>query len=142
MDSLTELEWRRLLSTVPVGRLGFTEGALPVIVPVPFTVIGVDEVVVQASEPVVANVGGGAIVAFQVDDWYSAHGRSWSISAVGPCRLVTDPARIAELDGLGFAGSAPAALTYLAIRLTHVRGHRLDRSSEEVGGVEAVEPTG
>ena len=139
---MTELEWRRLLGTVAVGRLGFTEGALPVIVPVPFTVSGVDEVVVHASEPVVASVGGGAIVAFQVDDWGSPRGRGWSVSAVGPCRLVNDPQRIDELDGLGFAGSAAPAVAYLAVRLTHVRGQWLDWSPGHSDGLDAVEPTG
>src|SRR5688572_3044197 len=93
VSPLPEQEWRRLLGTVAVGRLGFTEGALPVIVPVPFTVSGADEVVVHATEPVVANLGGGAIVAFEVDEWDPPRGLGWSVSAVGPCRQVTTPRR-------------------------------------------------
>jgi nitroimidazol reductase NimA-like FMN-containing flavoprotein (pyridoxamine 5'-phosphate oxidase superfamily) len=36
--ALDDAECRRLLATVAVGRLGFTDGALPAILPVPFAV--------------------------------------------------------------------------------------------------------
>jgi uncharacterized protein len=127
MSPLTEQECRRLLGTVAVGRLGLTEGALPVIVPVRFTVSGDAEVVVHATERVMTNVGSGAIVAFEADDWDSPSGPGWSVSAVGPCRRVIDPQRIADLDRRGFAGTAPAG-GYLAVQLTRVRGEALDRS--------------
>ena len=140
MRPLPEQEWRRLLGTVAVGRLGFTEGALPVIVPVAFTVSGGDEVVVHTTESVMASVGGGAIVAFEVDDWDPPGGRGWTVSAVGPCLQVTDPQRIAELDRLGFAGNGAPAGGYLTVQLTRVRGRSLDRSPGHSARLDAVEP--
>jgi hypothetical protein len=139
---LPEPEWRHLLGTVSVGRLGFTEGALPVIVPVAFTVSGDDEVIVHATEPVVANVGGGAIVAFEVDEWDPPRGRGWTVSAVGPCRLVAAPQRIAELDRLAFAGNGAPAGGYLTVQLTRVRGQSFDWSPRQVARLDAVERPG
>jgi nitroimidazol reductase NimA-like FMN-containing flavoprotein (pyridoxamine 5'-phosphate oxidase superfamily) len=126
MRALTEPECRRLLKTVAVGRLGLTERALPVIVPVTFTVSGDDEVIVYATAAVAAGNAGGAIVAFEADEWDPRHGRGWSVSAVGPSRLVTVPERIAELDRLGFAGTVDSGGGYLAVQLSHVRGQALD----------------
>ena len=142
MRLLPEPEWRRLLGTVAVGRLGFTEGALPVIVPVLFTVSGDDEVVVHATEPVMANVGGGAIVAFEVDEWDPPGGRGWTVSAVGPCRRVVDPQRVAELDRLGFAANGAPAGGYLTVQLARVRGQSLDRSPGHSARLDAVAPPG
>ena len=132
---------RHLLGAVSVGRLGFTEGALPVIVPVAFTVSGDDEVVEHATEPVVANVGGGAIVAFEVDEWDPPRGRGWTVSAVGPFRLVAAQ-RIAELDRLAFARNGAPAGRYLTVQLPRVRGQSFDWSPRQVARHDAVEPPG
>ena len=133
MRALTEMECRRLLKTVAVGRLGLTERALPVIVPVPFTVCGDDEVIVHATSAVGAGIGGGTIVAFEADEWDPRHGRGWTVSAVGPSWLVTAPERIAELDRLGFAGRVDSDGGYLAVQLAQVRGHALDHPQGGTG---------
>jgi hypothetical protein len=47
---------------------------------------------------------------------------------VGPCRLLTDPRAVAELDALGFAPFSPAQdRHYLAIPITVIHGRRLHR---------------
>ena len=141
MRALTELECRGLLKTVAVGRLGLTERALPVIVPVPFTLSGDDEVIVHATAAVVAGVGGGAIVAFEADEWDPWHGRGWTVNAVGPSWLVTAPERIAELDRLRFAGAVDSGGGYLAVQLAQVQGQALDHSLGGAAEREAAEST-
>jgi len=98
---LTRAECLSLLPTVPVGRLVFTDRALPAVVPVNFVLDG-DQVVVRtgASSTLAAAVR-GAVVAFEVDDYDRSARNGWTVTVTGRARQVTDPrelARLAERD--------------------------------------------
>ena len=93
-DILTRDECLGLLATVPVGRIGLSVDALPVIVPVGFCVLG-DRVVfgVHAESRAMASLH-GTVVAFQADLWDPRERTGWSVLVQGPARLVTDPVEI------------------------------------------------
>ena len=55
IDELADQVCRRLLGTRPIGRLGFTESALPRILPVHYTV--------RANEVIVASLSGMKVTA-------------------------------------------------------------------------------
>ena len=67
LEVLDEDECRRLLPTAAIGRLAFTEGALPAIQPVSFGVAGNQIVIPTRVGSKVAAATRGAIVAFEVD---------------------------------------------------------------------------
>jgi uncharacterized protein len=98
---LDDAECRRLLATVALGRLGFTDGALPAILPVPFAVYE-GHVVIPAREgsPVVAAVR-GAVVALEVDRFDHVTETGWSVTVVGPSRVVSDPEEVRTVRGRG-----------------------------------------
>ncbi|MEU2348478.1 pyridoxamine 5'-phosphate oxidase family protein [Modestobacter sp. NPDC049651] len=78
-------EWRRLLSSVPVGRLGFTVGALPEIRPVPL-LTGADGALLTCVDAETAeHVRPGTIVALQADAWDVGLRRGWTVTVVGVC---------------------------------------------------------
>jgi uncharacterized protein len=130
-EELDEVECRRLLETVRIGRLGFTEGALPTILPVHFIVRGNDVIIGSLGGPKVRSAGRNDVVAFEVDGWDPVTHEGWAVGVVGRTRLITDDADIAELDALRFAPWKPEqGRHYFAVSINAVRGKLLTRVSE------------
>ena len=98
--ALDEAECRRLLGAATVGRISFTDGALPAIVPVPFAVHE-DQVLIPAERgnAMVAAVR-GAVVAFAVDSYDPGTEIGWSVTVVGPSRVLVDPEQVVLAPGV------------------------------------------
>jgi uncharacterized protein len=114
-----------LLSTVTVGRIGFTLDALPAIQPVPFLLHG-DQVVAAtpAGSGLVAG-SRGAVVVFQADALGPGARAGWTVSVVGPSRPVRDPAEAAVLDGLPWLpGTLRPDRCYVTVAAGRVQGWR------------------
>jgi len=126
VEVLDELECRRLLCLAVIGRLAYTEGALPAIQPVHFTVHKDRVLIPTSAGSKVAAASRGAVVAFEVDDFDPENRTGWNVTVVGPAQVVSAPADVAVLDRLGVAAWAPAdAPCYIAIETTLVRGRRI-----------------
>ncbi|WP_329570199.1 pyridoxamine 5'-phosphate oxidase family protein [Kitasatospora sp. NBC_01266] len=98
IEDLSEAECLRLLSTVPIGRVVYTEHALLRVLPVPFT-LAADGRLALAMLPVssLARALDGTVAAFQADH-LDAQGRTgWSVVVHGPVELVRDAERRAAL---------------------------------------------
>lgn len=67
VSALDESDCRRLLSSAPAGRVGFTSGALPQILPVHCLMRDNEIVVANMHGPEVFDPGTGDVVAFEVD---------------------------------------------------------------------------
>jgi hypothetical protein len=125
-----------------IGRLGFTDGALPAIMPVVFALHG-ERVVIPAKRAsgVVAAVR-GAVVAFQTDSYSLDTHAGWSVTVVGPSRVVSAPDEVAAFDLLELPARPSAAQRcYIAVRMDLVRGWRMtpgDDGGPPTGGVGAI----
>jgi uncharacterized protein len=129
---LGEEECRRLMPTAAIGRLGFTENALPSIAPVHFRVIGDTVVLASLTGSKVASADRGDIVAFEVDAYEPATAEGWTVSVLGPSSRVTDPDEVDELDRLDFAPwTGNPAQCYIRIRIERIRGRRLCRETPD-----------
>jgi hypothetical protein len=96
---LDRAECLRLLGTAVVGRVVFTESALPTAQPVSF-LLDDEEVVFQTSGgSKLAVAGRNHVVAFEVDDLDPMARTGWSVVGVGEAYEVVDPDRLAELAG-------------------------------------------
>ncbi|WAL66908.1 pyridoxamine 5'-phosphate oxidase family protein [Amycolatopsis cynarae] len=85
-----------LLRSVPVGRVVFTEGALPAIRPVNFAVIdGV--VVIRGARGSWADKLHNTVVAFEADEIDIATHTGWNVVVIGKAQLVTDIDEMVEL---------------------------------------------
>jgi nitroimidazol reductase NimA-like FMN-containing flavoprotein (pyridoxamine 5'-phosphate oxidase superfamily) len=123
-DELTELrreECLRLLAGGVVGRVVFTEAALPAAHPVTYLLDG-DEIVFRTA-------GGGKmhhIIAFQTDEIDPASRTGWSVLAVGQAYEVTDSQRLAGLaDRMPAPWSTHRDGHTVAIPLQRLTGRRL-----------------
>ncbi|MEV0718012.1 pyridoxamine 5'-phosphate oxidase family protein [Asanoa sp. NPDC050611] len=124
---LTRAHCLRLLATGSVGRVVFTERALPAAHPVNYLLDG-DEVVFRTG-------GGGKLaaatlrklVAFQVDDIDTTNRTGWSVLGVGEAYEVLDAERLTALSSKlprPWAGSAVGGHV-IAIPLGRLTGRRL-----------------
>src|SRR4051812_39546639 len=99
-DVLDDAECLRLLAAEAVGRLAFTSAALPVVVPLNFTLCG--RTVVFATEPGLElhAAGTGAVACLEIDGFDHWTHSGWSVLATGRLAEVTDAHRLATAEQL------------------------------------------
>ncbi|MEU6036781.1 pyridoxamine 5'-phosphate oxidase family protein [Actinomadura sp. NPDC047616] len=118
-----------LMRSVPIGRIVFTDRALPAIQPVNFVLDADDSVIIRTVPgSKLAAATRGAIVAFEADDFDEADRTGWSVTLVGPARAVTSPAERARLARLPLTPWSPGTRDHF-IRVTarQVTGRRILR---------------
>jgi uncharacterized protein len=126
MELLTAPDCFALLATVPVGRVVYSERAMPIIVPVNFSLVGSDVVVRTGRRSRLALHAPGNVVAFEVDDIDMASRSGWSVVLTGVIRLVRDPEELGHLDALRLpAWGATDFDSYLSLRPDVVSGRRI-----------------
>lgn len=126
LEVLTPTESLRLLGSVPVGRIVFTDRALPAIQPVNF-VLDDHAIVIRAGEgSKLAAAIRNAVVAFQADSFDPEYRQGWSVTAVGHAQEVVDPLERNRLDALPLHPWAPGARDHLIrIPVELVHGRRI-----------------
>ncbi|WP_405877853.1 MULTISPECIES: pyridoxamine 5'-phosphate oxidase family protein [unclassified Streptomyces] len=89
-------ECRARLSTHGVGRVAVSTPDGPAVIPVNYEVV--DDAIVFRTAPGSAPAAAvGADVAFEVDHVNQVMSQGWSVLAVGPARVVTDPDEVRKL---------------------------------------------
>lgn len=95
LEVLSKAECYRLLGGASVGRIVFTEQALPAIQPVSYGMRGQSLVMRTTVGSKLAAATRNAVVAFEVDQFDNDHLRSgWSVVAVGHASEITDPTEL------------------------------------------------
>jgi nitroimidazol reductase NimA-like FMN-containing flavoprotein (pyridoxamine 5'-phosphate oxidase superfamily) len=126
MELLTHSECFALLATVPVGRVVYSDRAMPIIVPVNFSLVGSDVIVRTGRRSRLAMHAPGNVVAFEVDDIDMASRSGWSVVLTGVIRLVRDSDELGQLDDLSLpAWGATDFDSYLSLRPDVVSGRRI-----------------
>lgn len=132
LEVLDDAECRRLLGTVRVGRLGFTDGALPAILPVPFTVEE-DCVSIPAREGNwVVDAVRRSVVAFAVDSYDAVARTGWGVTVVGPAHVM--PAVPAD-GATGDSRSPIARRRSIIVPMRLLRGWRMSPHAYSAGDV-------
>jgi nitroimidazol reductase NimA-like FMN-containing flavoprotein (pyridoxamine 5'-phosphate oxidase superfamily) len=126
LEPLEPAEARALLATADLGRLAYTEGALPAVQPVRFALHRDTLVIPTSCGSEVAQAGRGSVLALQADAFDVPSGTGWSVTAVGASRLVKDADEVAAWSVAAPEPWAPAAvLCYVLVRVGLVSGHRV-----------------
>jgi uncharacterized protein len=126
LEMLSEPEALALLATVPLGRIVYSDRALPFVAPVSFNLDGADIVIRTGRRSDLATNGPGNVVAFQVDDIAVSSGSGWTVVVTGRLQLVHDVIEIARLSALKLQSWAPAASDrYLQLRPELITGRRI-----------------
>jgi nitroimidazol reductase NimA-like FMN-containing flavoprotein (pyridoxamine 5'-phosphate oxidase superfamily) len=90
LEVLGDDEARRLLAGAEVGRVGYSIGALPAIVPVNYRMADGAVVFLTGAGSKLTAALSGSVVAFEVDDFELADRTGWSVLVVGQAQVVTD----------------------------------------------------
>src|SRR6476661_5622347 len=118
LDVLDEAECRRLLATARMGRVAFTERAMPTIQPASFVVRGNDVLIPTGLGSKMAAGSRGAVLAFEVDEYDLTERTGWNVTVIGPSRLISDPSHVTALNGLGVLPWTPATThSYIALHM-------------------------
>ena len=101
LAELDEAECRRLIATASIGRVAFTEGAMPAIQPASFAVSRNDVLIPTDLGSKMAAGSRGAVLAFEVDDYDLTERTGWSVTVIGPSRLISNPSHVTALNASG-----------------------------------------
>jgi nitroimidazol reductase NimA-like FMN-containing flavoprotein (pyridoxamine 5'-phosphate oxidase superfamily) len=126
LEILDRDECLRLLSTARLGRVGITSGALPVILPVNFRLLG-DTIVFRTGRGTKLDAATrGAVVAFETDTMDPIDHTGWSVMVTGVAHQVTDPDELESVHPEKIARWAPTGDgCVVAISTELVTGRRL-----------------
>jgi hypothetical protein len=124
-------ECRALLSTHGVGRIAVSTPDGPAVVPVNYEIVD-DAIAYRTAPDSVPAAAAGTEVAFEADHVDDALSQGWSVLAVGPARIVTDPDAVRRLTE--HAHSEPWAggnrEMWVSIRPTRLTGRRIRPADE------------
>lgn len=126
LQVLSRQECLDLLCTALIGRIVFTDRALPAVQPVNFHLYG-DQIVIRTSiGSKLAAATQRTVVAFEADEFDPDARTGWSVTAVGHARAVHDPEEIARLARLPLLPWAPGSRDhYIVVDAEHVSGRRI-----------------
>ncbi|GGK76998.1 pyridoxamine 5'-phosphate oxidase [Planomonospora parontospora subsp. parontospora] len=128
LQVLSYQECMSLLGSCPIGRIVFTDRALPAVQPVNFCLDGEDIVIRTTAGSKLAAATRRTVVAFEVDEFDPAARTGWSVTVVGHARAVEDPAEAARLAGLPLTPWAPGTRDhFIVIATEQVSGRRIDQ---------------
>ena len=97
---LTRSECLSLLADGVIGRVIFTDHALPTVQPVNYLLDGEEIIFRTANGSKLAAATRNAVVAFQLDEFDMTARSGWTVLGVGEAYEVVNPARLAELADL------------------------------------------
>jgi nitroimidazol reductase NimA-like FMN-containing flavoprotein (pyridoxamine 5'-phosphate oxidase superfamily) len=129
LEVLDHEECLKLLGSVRVGRLVFTENALPAVHPVNFCLHDGDVAVRVAGGAKLEAAARNYVVAFQADDLEPDLRLGWTVTVVGHAERITDIDEVAELSG-----------TFLQSWVDGRRDHFVRVRSEKVTGRRLLSP--
>ncbi|MFI9010225.1 pyridoxamine 5'-phosphate oxidase family protein [Actinosynnema sp. NPDC053489] len=125
LQVLSREECLELLGATAVGRLVYTERALPVVHPVVYALDG-ECVVLRVPDGSAALVARDTIVAFQIDDVAPDLSRGWSVMAVGHATEVREREWLARLHRLPLASRGHGGGDhFLVVDLEVLAGRRI-----------------
>ncbi len=126
LEILSEQECRDLLGKSSLGRIVFTDRALPAVQPVNFLLSGGDIIIRTSSGSKLAAAARNAVVAFEVDEFDADAHSGWSVVVIGHARVVSDNGSLSRLRSLPLRTWAPGERDdYIAITSEMISGRRI-----------------
>lgn len=123
---LDEAACLRLLTKSEIGRVVFTDAALPAAQPVTYLLDGKEVVFRTGGGSKLAAATRGAVVAFQVDEIDPSTRTGWTVLGVGEAYEVLVPDRLADLATRMPHPWAPARTAHtIAVPMQRLTGRRL-----------------
>jgi nitroimidazol reductase NimA-like FMN-containing flavoprotein (pyridoxamine 5'-phosphate oxidase superfamily) len=136
MEVLDDHECLRLLAEGHLGRVALCVGALPVIVPVHYALLGRDPVFRTDAGTKLLMASAGHVLCLEIDGADPVAHRGWSVLVTGQAEVLHEPedlAAAAELPLRPWVGHGDA---FVRIEAALVSGRRIVRGVPRSGGWE------
>ena len=112
-----------LLGFEDVGRLGLSSGALPVVMPVRYRLIGRSAVFATEAGAKLTSARRGAVACLEIDGRDPSTGTTWTVLATGRLRVVADATVTSSAADLPLrAWGLPSAEHFLALDIALLSG--------------------
>jgi nitroimidazol reductase NimA-like FMN-containing flavoprotein (pyridoxamine 5'-phosphate oxidase superfamily) len=135
LEILDTQECQRLLASATFGRIGVTQAALPVILPINYRYLDGRIIFRTAAGAKLEAATSGSVVAFEVDDIDPLTHSGWSVMVTGVAAPVIEPEELARLEAIAVPRWAPSGEDrYIELPLQMVSGRRLDPRVRSAGG--------
>ncbi len=127
LEVLDQEECRSLLGSRPVGRLGLSENALPVVLPVNF-VVDEDRILFISDDGVKLRAAReGAVACLEVDSYDTMRHSGWSVLVTGRLAEIPPGPRRDRAEQMALqAWALPAARHYVELGIDLMSGRRID----------------
>jgi nitroimidazol reductase NimA-like FMN-containing flavoprotein (pyridoxamine 5'-phosphate oxidase superfamily) len=125
LQILTRRECVELLGTVEVGRIALSVGALPVVLPVNFAMLGGDILIRTVTGSKLEAAATNAVVAFEADHVDAVDRAGWSVLVQGIASEITDPEELDRACRVPLEPWSGLDGHYLRITTSVVSGRRL-----------------
>jgi nitroimidazol reductase NimA-like FMN-containing flavoprotein (pyridoxamine 5'-phosphate oxidase superfamily) len=143
LEVLSPEECISLAATMPIGRIVFTDRALPAVQPVNFLIEDGSVIIRTVEGSKLAAATRNAIVAFEIDEFDRLSQAGWSVTLVGRAQSVRDPAEAARLARLPLYTWAPGLRDrFIRIHPEHISGRRVPASVRANGSCRQTNGTG
>ncbi len=128
LEILSREDCLLLLAHAHLGRVALSVGALPVVLPVNYTLMDGDIVVSTVTGSKMDAALANAVVAFEIDGLDPLYHQGWSVLVRGVARVIADPDELARAESLHLRPwASPAACHYVRIAADVVTGRRIVR---------------
>lgn len=140
LEILDVEECLRLLGSVSIGRIVFTDKALPAILPVNYLLYDGSVIIRTGRGSKLATAARNAVVAFEADRFDTDecgldYHRGWSVTVIGQAQEVTEPTERDMLTRLPLRAWAPGERDhYIRIPTELVSGHRIPTPADQKAG--------
>ncbi|MFI0447495.1 pyridoxamine 5'-phosphate oxidase family protein [Actinomadura sp. 6N118] len=125
LEILAPEDCRALLAATPLGRIVFTDCALPAVQPVNYVLADGNVIIRTSRTSRLATAVHDAVVAFEIDDYDAAARIGWSVVVIGKARGVTDPGDVITLRALALDSWGPGEREhYIRIHPQIISGRR------------------
>src|SRR5262245_44708390 len=123
LEILSQQECLELLASASLGRIVFTDRALPAVQPAAFVLDGEDVIIGTASGSKLDTALRRAVVAFEADDFDPISRGGWSVTVVGQAQPVHNPREVARLSALPLRSWGTGARdVFIRIPTTYISG--------------------
>ena len=127
LEVLSAQECWRLLGEQRVGRIAFTDRALPAIRPLNYVRAG-QNLVLRVSGDALGSRLDGQVVAFEVDEIDTAGHVGWSVVVVGTVRMVRSEAEIRRTVMMPLSWAGADHQDVLLLTVGEISGRRVHRT--------------
>jgi hypothetical protein len=118
-QELSHAECLQLLAAPGIGRLAYTEAALPAVRPVSFALHGEEVLIPARTRSGLVDAVRDAVVAFETDAFDPQRRTGWAVTAVGPARVLDGAP-----PGSGRDADLPAGCCLIAVQVILLQGWR------------------